>query len=856
MESPRGGLGRSHLTCRAAGPLLLALLALGLRPQPWLADVLPPRPAAGDAPTAVAFTYGGSGDDYVNAIAVDGHGNAYIAGYTDSKDLPALDGAFRRQPQGYDAFVAKIDTAGRPVWSTYLGGNDARSSYHSFVGDAAWAVALDAQGNVYVAGQTSSTDFPTANAYQAFPQAAPRPAVGAYDGFVAKLSPKGDRLIYATYLGAPDGSSAATALAVGPAGEAWVAITTSAQQFRTDHDLSSGDGRFVVMKLSPSGSPQWSTRLGGETLGGLAVDGRGQVHVTGHAMAERCPGTEVSRDVPPREPPDRRPESGPVAPSPDEPPAGCSVGFVAKLDASGSRLVYSSRIGGSRSPFLNSTAFTVGKGLAVAPDGSAVLVGTTTATDLPLEGAWQKTFGGLTDAFLAVFTPTGALATSSYLGGNGFEGQDGQLRVAVDLYGDLHVGLNTQSNDLAARRALVSRHVDGPVFASVDRGASWNWASTGVAGGVHDVAVDPERDLIYVATESGVFRTADGGSTWIPRNAGLLVPDDSTNQRVGPAYAIAVDPRQPHVVYAGSRGLFRSDDGGERWVQVRPPGSGVGGFSAGVIAVSPHDGSVWVGSGNGIEVSPDGGRSWASRNGGLPGTAVGTIESPRVMVFDPRQPGTVYAALSSGVFGSFDDGASWRDLTVTVSSYPGGPPEHPFITTIALDPAARGTVYAGTLNRGLLKTTDGGMTWALLLPFTAIRDLAIDPGSPSIVYAAVSDYQQPRRILQSRDRGQTWTALTDGLTMRGQPARILVHPRDPRRLYATGSLSDLPYLVRLHPGPRGDEQPYVPTLASYLADGSLRDLAVGPMGETVLALQGAPPYARVREEITVVRVGR
>jgi hypothetical protein len=440
------------------------------------------------------------------------------------------------------------------------------------------------------------------------------------------------------------------------------------------------------------------------------------------------------------------------------------VAFVTKLDASGSRLVYSTRIGGSRSPFVNGTGFTVGNSVAVAPDGSAVLVGTTAATDLPLKGAWQRTFGGLTDAFVAVFTPTGTLATSSYLGGNGYDGQDGRLRVAVDLYGDLHVGLNTQSNDLEARRALVSRQVDGPVFISADRGASWHWASTGVAGSVHDVAVDPERDLIYVATDGGVFRTADGGSTWIPRNAGLLVPDDSTNQRVGPASAIALDPRQPHVLYAGSRGLFRSDDGGERWAQVRPPGAGVGGFSAGVIAVSPHDGSVWVGSGNGIEVSPDGGRSWTSRNGGLPGTAVGTIESPRVMVFDDRRPGTVYAALSSGVFGSSDDGASWRDLTGSFSSYPGGPPEHPFIAALAVDPAG-GTIYAGTFNRGVLKTTDGGMTWSLLLPFTAIRDLAVDPGSPSIVYAAVADFQRPRRILQSRDRGQTWTALTDGLPL-------------------------------------------------------------------------------------------
>jgi photosystem II stability/assembly factor-like uncharacterized protein len=828
---------------------LLALLALGLRAQPRLADVLPLRPAAVDAPRAVAFTYGGSGNDVVNAIAVDGQGNAYIAGYTDSKDLPALDGAFRRQPQGYDAFVAKVDAAGRPVWSTYLGGNDARSSYHSPVGDAAWAVAVDPQGNVYVAGQTSSTDFPTANAYQAFPQATARALVATYDGFVAKLSPKGDRLIYATYLGAPDGSSAATALAVGPAGDAWIAITTSAKQFPTDRDLSFGDGGFVVMKLSPGGSPRWSARLGGDAPGGLAVDGRGQVHVTGHARAVPCPGNEFG---PRREPPRGWSESSAVAPSPDERPLDCSGAFVAKLDASGSRLVYSTTIGGSQSPFVDGIATTVGNGVAVAPDGSAVVVGTTFATDLPLKGAWQETFGGLGDAFVAVFTPTGALATSSYLGGNGYDGLAGRERVAVDLYGALHVGLNTQSNDLGARRALVSSHVDGPVFTSADRATSWHWASTGVAGSVKDMAVDPERDLIYVATDVGIFRTADSGATWISRNEGLLVPDGSTNQRVGPVDAIALDPRHPHALYAGSwGGLFRSDDGGERWVPMRPAGAGVGGFSARVIAVSPHDGSVWAGSGNGIEVSPDGGRSWASRSRGLPGTVVGTIDSPTVIVFDTRQPGTVYAGLSSGVFGSFDDGASWQDLTRSVSLYPGGPPANPFITAIALDPAAGSAIYAGTFNRGLLKTTDGGRTWSLLLPFTAIRDLALDPVSPSIVYAAVSDYREPRRILQSRDRGETWAAMTDGLTMRGQPSRILVHPRDPRRLYATGSLSDLPYLVRLNPG-----RPYVPALASYLADGSVRDLAVDPMGETVLALQRVPSSAQMREEIAVVRVGR
>src|SRR2546425_879297 len=95
---------------------------------------------------------GGSDSDYATAVAVDSAGNAYIAGFTTAADLPMVR-AIQPAPGGeVDAFAMKIDSAGRILWSTYIGGS--RS-------DVATAVASDAAGNAYVAGRTRSVDFPT-----------------------------------------------------------------------------------------------------------------------------------------------------------------------------------------------------------------------------------------------------------------------------------------------------------------------------------------------------------------------------------------------------------------------------------------------------------------------------------------------------------------------------------------------------------------------------------------------------------------------------------------------------------------------------------------------------------------------
>src|SRR5262249_30731285 len=136
----------------------------------------------------VYATYLG-GDDAGFDIAVDGAGNAYVTGNTDSSDFPTTPGAFQPGPGGSfgDAFVAKLSAAGDAlVYSTYLGGSDA---------DTGDGIAVDGAGNAYITGSTDSSDFPaTPGAFQAGLR-------GFSDAYVAKLSAAGDALVYATYLG-------------------------------------------------------------------------------------------------------------------------------------------------------------------------------------------------------------------------------------------------------------------------------------------------------------------------------------------------------------------------------------------------------------------------------------------------------------------------------------------------------------------------------------------------------------------------------------------------------------------------------------------------------------------------------
>ena len=160
----------------------------------------------------VYSTYLGGGNfDHGAAIAVDGGGTAYLTGTTSSTNFPVANAFQGTNGGGQNAFITRLSANGASLmFSTFLGGSGGRTGYP----EAGQGIALDASGNAYVAGVTSSTNFPLMNPEQSALN-------GSSDAFIAKMSPAG-ALIYSTYLGG-SGIDAANAIAVDSAGNAYFA---------------------------------------------------------------------------------------------------------------------------------------------------------------------------------------------------------------------------------------------------------------------------------------------------------------------------------------------------------------------------------------------------------------------------------------------------------------------------------------------------------------------------------------------------------------------------------------------------------------------------------------------------------
>ncbi len=199
---------------------------------------------------------GGSSDDVPAGVAVDGSGNVYVVGYTQSPDFPVTPGAFDRTgapSNSLDAFVAKVNPMGTAlVYATFIGGSNFE-----------WgrSIAVDAAGNAYITGQTTSPDFPvTGKAFQRTLAHlnCPRCGIDNYDAFVTKLNPTGSALVYSTYLGGAGSIDDGLAIAIDAGGNAYVAGETSSSDFPTTagsfrRTNSGGDDTFVT-KLNPAGS--------------------------------------------------------------------------------------------------------------------------------------------------------------------------------------------------------------------------------------------------------------------------------------------------------------------------------------------------------------------------------------------------------------------------------------------------------------------------------------------------------------------------------------------------------------------------------------------------------------------------
>jgi uncharacterized delta-60 repeat protein len=360
-------------------------------------------------PTIIYSTYlGGSGSDEGTSIAVDSSGNAYVTGYLQSSDFPTASPIYGTNSGSLDVFITKIDASGTSlVYSTYLGGNSS---------DSGNGIAVDASGNVYVAGHTSSSNFPTVNAID-----------GTYyysDAFVTKIDASGSSLLYSTYLGG-DATEFATGIAVDTSGNAYVTGDTRSTNFPTASPIygtNSGGSDAFVTKIDASGtSLAYSTYLGGvgtESSRGIAVDASGNAYVFGNTTSTNFP------------------TASPIYGT----NSGDSDAFVTKINASGTSLAYSTYLGGTNGE--------IGFGIAVDTAGNAYVTGYTFSTDFPTV---SPIYGSKVvpsfypDAFVTKIDASGtSLAYSTYLGGS--YGDSGR-GIAVDTSGNVYVTGQTNSTD-------------------------------------------------------------------------------------------------------------------------------------------------------------------------------------------------------------------------------------------------------------------------------------------------------------------------------------------------------------------------------------------------------------------------
>lgn len=381
-----------------------------------------------DGQTVLYSTFLGNASAEVDCsgIAVDSSGSAYISGYTASQLFPVVNALQPKKAGQIDAFVTKLNPNGSALeYSTYLGGGKE---------DYASAIAVDSAGAAYVTGWTTSSKFPTVNAFSTTGEV-----------FVAKLDPTGSSLKYSTRLGgnAANDGELAFGIAVDSLSEAIVTGETSSADFPLKNPLfstldpggnvnvngsMSGGGTVFVTKLSSTGKDLvFSTFLGKGVGYGIATNGSGDAFLTGQAYS-----------------PNRF-----MLPNPT-PSSTFNATFVTRLKADGSAFVYSR--------YLASSSFSEGRGIAADADGNAYVTGDTTsgwplvAPIQPLPGSGQFP---QPDAFLTKFDSSGsALIYSTLLGGSD---QDYGQAIAIDGKGNVFVAGQTSSYDFPLKAALISK---------------------------------------------------------------------------------------------------------------------------------------------------------------------------------------------------------------------------------------------------------------------------------------------------------------------------------------------------------------------------------------------------------------
>jgi photosystem II stability/assembly factor-like uncharacterized protein len=507
---------------------------------------------------------GGSDYEIGYGITVDSAGNAYVAGETFSSDFPGS----TQSHDTLDAFVFKLSSSGSTLlYATFFGGSGS---------DQAFTVAVNSSGNAYVAGQTTSTNFPVVNAVQGTPG-------GQTDGFVGELSVDGSGFIYSTYIG---GSSfdVINGLAIDSTNNVYIAGQTNSHDFPiTNAFQAENPGHSIYKSTNAAGS--WS-----------ASDGQHKAALVSRLAFDPTNSAVIF--------------------------AATDIGFSKSLNS-----------GGTWTSVTGQTP-NIATDVAVNPSDAAVIYLGTSG------GVYKSTDGGdhfanttVSQTYIRAVTINPFTPTTVYAGG-----------------------------------------ISGRVYRSTNSGSAWSSTALSPFASIYAIAADPTNAMrVYAAATRGVYKSTDGGVTWV------LPP---TNLISNSVRSLAIDPNNPSVLYAGTTcGIAKSTDAGNSFVDLL-------GFSCfgtvSAIAIDPsNSATVYYGNSVSIYKSTDSGASWNLMVNGYQRSTVNSL------LIDPVNPANVYAGTFSGG-DAFVTKLNPTGSTKLFSTYLGGSFSD-LANSIAVDPS--GNIY-------------------------------------------------------------------------------------------------------------------------------------------------------------------
>lgn len=308
------------------------------------------------------------------ALEIDGDGQAYFGGWDLQNQFVVPGNAYQTQGNGGgDAIVGVLNEDGTGlVAGTYIGGTGREQGFD---------ISRDGDGYIYLTGQTPSEDFPTVNAFQNTKAAQP-------DAFVVKFMPDLSDVMYSTFLGGDGGglSDYGYGISADDNGNAYVTGFTQSNNFPTSgsafQGAYGGNQDAFVTKFGPNGDMVYSTYLGGSNVdhgAGIEVDEDGNAHVAGYTGSSNFPTEDAFQSSSP----------------------GLPDAFAAKLNASGSALIYSTYLGGDATDRSgNGGTNHAGGVISVDDQGNAYVVGETSSTDFPTMEPFQPNNAGESDAFV------------------------------------------------------------------------------------------------------------------------------------------------------------------------------------------------------------------------------------------------------------------------------------------------------------------------------------------------------------------------------------------------------------------------------------------------------------------------